>query len=94
MNSKGGRSSRRNTTFTKKSRLVETKPLFLTMLFFVRRRSGSDMLRSEPSRLSSKTPRLFDVKSCAQAQYFRGHGLRSLAPAVETETSKNEGLGL
>ena len=70
------------------------KPLFVTVLFFVRRRGGLDVSFSKPSRLSSKTPRFFDVKFCAQARYLRGVVVISPTPVRKNETPKNEGLGL
>ena len=75
-------------------RLVYAKPLLLTRLVPLRRRSGFDVSLSKPSRPSCETPRFFEVGFDAQAHGSRGVRLSSVAPTAQIKTSKNEGLGL
>ena len=46
--------------------IYSAKPLLFGPPFFVGGRGGPARVPSEPSRLSSKTPRFFDVNFCAQ----------------------------
>ena len=84
----------RKTSLKKLKQKRQAISLFLTMFYLMRRRVALDTLVSKPSRPSFTTPRFFDVKFCAQARCFRALALKTLAPTVQNEPAKNEGVSL